>query len=338
VSIVIREVHLSTELEILKDIFNANFRIKGSAERFRWLYFDNPDGRATAWFVADERTGHIVGCTAVLPRRVRLAPSGSVVTAWNCGDFCVNAGYRTLGVALKLRRVAKEAVDNGRVPLLYAHPNDQMLQVHLRAGHVPMGKMIRHAKLLRPAGLSSLPTAAAAFALRFGGKELLVRRQHEADLVQDQVPEDVSNIYEQVADRIGTSLVRDQKYLEWRFRRCPVTRHEILITRFRGRATGYIAFASRDGVVLVKDWLAIDATARDQLFSALLRWARQVGAASVSVITLDTHPDIQALRRFGFVRRPEASTVITYAPPTSHVRSQIGAAAGWYMTVGDRDL
>ena len=64
---VVREVDLDRELPLFARIFNENFAIKGSDARFRWLYTDNPDGRATAWFVIDDRTGEVAGGTS--PRR-----------------------------------------------------------------------------------------------------------------------------------------------------------------------------------------------------------------------------------------------------------------------------
>ncbi len=69
----------------------------------------------------------------------------------------------------------------------------------------------------------------------------------------------------------------------------------------------------KNGAVAIKDWLAVETGARDQVFVACLREARQRGGASATVSVLETHPDVSALRRLGFVRRPESSTVVTYA-------------------------
>lgn len=337
--IVIREADLDRELDVLSETFNANFRIKGSPERFQWLYFDNPDGRATAWFAIDDRTGAIAGCTAVLPRRVRLKDSSRVVLAWNCGDFCINPKYRTLGVAMKLRRVARDAVDAGQSAFLYAHPNDRMLQVHLKVGHIPLGSMVRYAKLLRPRHESGVVRRAGGAALRLLGRDVLVRRRHEAAVVEGGgVPADITAIYDRVAGRVGTSVVRDHRYLDWRFGANPVERHAMLVMRVAGSPTGYAAFAVRDDVAVVKDWLAVDEDARTQLFAAMIAWFRQLGLASVSVSALESHPDIPALRSFGFFARPERSTAIAYVAGTGNGRTAVTSPSSWYMTVGDRDL
>jgi hypothetical protein len=335
----IREVDLDRELGVLSDTFNANFTIKGSFERFRWLYFDNPDGRATAWFAIDDRNGAIAGCTAVLPRRVRLKDSGRVVVAWNCGDFCINPAYRTLGVAVKLRRVARDAVDAGQAAFLYAHPNDRMLQVHLRVGHTPLGAMVRYAKLLRPRNGSRLARTAAGTLLRFVGKEILVDRRHDVEIIQDrEPPEDITAIYDRATSRIGTAVVRDRPYLNWRFRQSPVEAHTMLVTRASGRPAGYVVFSARDDVAMVKDWLAVDEPSRDELFAAMIAWCRDHDLATISVSALESHPDLPVLRAFGFVRRPEQTTAIAYAGGHTADTAAVRSPASWYMTVGDRDL
>ena len=62
--------------------------------------------------------------------------------------------------------------------------------------------------------------------------------------------------------RLGTVVVRDWTYLNWRFQRNPEQKTETLITRSGGKASGYVTFAMQQRVVLVKDWLAADESAR----------------------------------------------------------------------------
>ena len=333
----IREVNLNRELPVVEDTFNANFRIKGSRDRFKWLYFSNPDGVATAWFAIDDRSGAIAGCTAVVPRRVRLKNSDTVVRAWTCSDFCINPAYRTMGVAIKLRRVARDAVEAGQSPFLYAHPNDRMLQVHLRVGHVPLGAMVRYAKPLRVRGGARWQRGATRLALGFFGRERLVRRSSDIE-VSVQPPADVSAIYDRVAARIGTSVVRDHDYLAWRFGQHPLEPHSFLVVRAGGKPVAYAAYTTNDETAMIKDWLAVDGRARDQLFAGFISECRAKDIASISLGALESHPDLPALRWFGFVPRAERSTAITFAPPAMHADNAVRSPQSWYMTVGDRDM
>jgi hypothetical protein len=56
------------------------------------------------------------------------------------------------------------------------------------------------------------------------------------------------------------------------------------------------------------------------------------------VIALETHPDVPALRRLGFMLRPEGTTAVTYASEDHPVRADVMDASRWYMTSGDRDV
>ncbi len=85
----IREADLDRELPLFASTVNNAFGSRVPDQRFRWLYLDNPDGRAVAWFAVDDRTGDIAGCTGVSPRRVRVG--GREVIGWNCGDFSIAA-------------------------------------------------------------------------------------------------------------------------------------------------------------------------------------------------------------------------------------------------------
>ena len=333
--ITIREVDLDRELPLVASTVNEAFGSQVPLERFRWLYLDNPDGRAVAWFAVDDKTGDIAGCTAVSPRRVRIG--GQDVVAWNCGDFSIGVRYRTMGAAVKLRRAARDGVDAGQSAFLYAHPNDRMLPVHLRVGHSPLAKMRRFARPLRVATGRAIVDSVGTRLLSV--IDSFARVKHEAEVVSSgPLPVDVEHVYDAVKDRIGTAVVRDRRYLDWRFNTNPEERTEAVITRDHGNASGYLVFTMKGTTATVKDWLAVDPDALGQLFRAFLREVRKREATSASLIALETHPDLPAIRRWGFMQRPESSTAVTYAAERYPFRPMVSDPSRWYMTLGDRDV
>ena len=180
-----------------------------------------------------------------------------------------------MGAALKLRRAARDAVDAGARPFLYAHPNDRMLPVHLKAGHAPLGRMLRYAKPLHIRTGWHLADSVGSAALRFAGGDVLVRQTQDVQLVVSAVGSEFDDLYERADARLGTALVRDAAYVTWRFQRLPADKHEIVITRRDSVLTGYLAFSVRDRVAHLKDWLTVDNTSRDQLFAGFIREMRQ---------------------------------------------------------------
>jgi hypothetical protein len=336
-TLVVRQADLASEMAVLVDVFNRGFNVDFTETRFDWLYRRNPDGRATAWFVVNERSGEIAGCTAVFPRRIQVRGLNEPVVAWNCGDFCIMPRYRVGGAAIRLRRAARDAVDAGERPFLYAHPNDRMLQIHLRVGHHPLGRMIRLARPTRMApdgwvgSLGDMGLRAARLDRLYGARD-----EYEADA--RTLPDDLNELFERARPTLGTALVRDVRYLKWRFLECPLHEYRFVLAR-RGRTlTGYLVFCLSDTQLLVKDWLGIDARAVRSLFSAAIDQAFAADVTAASVTLLETHRDQRLIRRLGFVARPEVSTSIAYASDRLPWRADVLSADAWYMTVGDRDV
>jgi Acetyltransferase (GNAT) domain len=333
----IREADVVRELPLMRETLNANRDRETPLERFEWLYLRNPDGPARAWFAVDDRSGAVAGFTAVFPRRVRVRGHREPLVAWNCGDFSIHQQYRTGAAAVKLRRAARDAVDRGERPFLYAHPNDRMLPVHLRVGHFPLAQMIRFARPLRLSN-GGIAGALSGAVLRLAGLDWVTRVRDEVEPVDGPLGTEFDELYDRAAPRLGTSLVRDATYLQWRFQCGPARQSEVLASRRGGRLSGYVAWSAQGNTAKIKDWVAIDPEAWNALFVTLIGRARARRLQSASVTALETNPDLTRFRRFGFKRRPETSTAISYAPEGRSYRPDVIQADAWFMTVGDRDI
>src|SRR5688572_3817502 len=252
--IVIRQADLEHELGEVADTVNASFASDLPLDRFRWLYQENPDGPATAWVAFDDSSGKIVGTTAVCPRRIRIGGTGRNVLAWNCCDFSIRSRYRTMGAAIKLRRAARAGVDAGESQFLYAHPNDRMLAIHLQVGHRPLGKMVRHAKLLRTSSGVRTIDRATSLAFRMMSTAIWRRSNSDTELVEQWPLTALDSLFEDASHRLGTAVVRDSRYLEWRFRQNPLERTEMIVARRGDRPMGYLIFTVKRGIGVVKDW------------------------------------------------------------------------------------
>ena len=55
----IRAVDLDADRDALVRILEENLSGHGGSDHFEWLYRDNPDGAARAWFVLDDATGPV---------------------------------------------------------------------------------------------------------------------------------------------------------------------------------------------------------------------------------------------------------------------------------------
>ncbi len=354
--VLIREADLLKDRAVMVELLRttrghdeASYPYEARAE---WLYSKNPAGAATAWLVVDEKSGQVAGFTVGLPRRMRV--EGRDRTCWNCGDFSVAVKYRTLGVAAKLRRGAKEGVDAGRVDFLYAHPNERMLAVHRQVGHHVIGRMDRHAKPLRARakvlarlghgviGRGVATAADAALALLGSGR--MAHKEYDWEVrPAAEFGDEFADLYARTAGRWPVSGVRDDVYLSWRYGENPLHRSEVINLRTRaGRLAGWIVFSlDADGrTARVHDFLceSEDGLGGDMV-RLVAREARRRGAETLSSIAFASSGYVEDLRAAGLRPRTDAtSSVVAYAPAGGDLARTVLDGTKWYMTVGDRDV
>lgn len=317
-------------------------------QRYDWLYRDNPDGEAVLWSIRKVETGEMAGFTVVLPRRMLV--DGRVRVCWNGADFSVHRKFRTLGVAIKLRRAAKEGVDAGRVDFLYAHPNGKMQIIHEKVGHSPVGTMVRYAKPLhsepyfrRRLGGRRLAAVAAKVAdpiLRLRSPERRHRFACSTRVVESPSFDDrFDRLFEEANTLRRIVGVRDARYLDWRYGRNPLYQTHAVLAEEGGRLLGYALFTLKDETAHLKDVFATaDGPVERDLVARLIDHARKLRLVSVSAAVLDGHPITDTLKSFGLACREDNSQMFGYVPAGSPLGEFVFKRESWLLSVGDRDV
>lgn len=352
--IAIREANLHRDRQHIMEILLRN-RERYTADaafaaRYDWLYLQSPCGPATAWLAIDEKSGKAIGTTSAIPRKMFV--NGEEVVAWNCADFSIDRAYRTLGVALKLRRAARQAVDRGQVAFLYAHPNDRMLVIHQKAGHHTIGQMQRFAAVLRLdclfadrlriKPLAALAAALANPALRFVAR--LPKAENPALRFQMTRLEAPGDEFDQLnlrfCQRHAVVGSRDAAYLRWRYGQNPVHSYAVLKMYMQDGLAGYCIFTRQENTAHLTDLVLPEPEhALAPLLGELLRRLRRDKICTASIKLHLANALLPALRALGFRPRHDAtSTVATYAPEKAALAPAVLDPENWYMTAGDRDI
>jgi hypothetical protein len=311
------EVPASNHLRECCEVLNATRERQADLRRFEWLYLQNPDGEAVVWQLRDGKSGEVAGFTAALPRRMWV--QGQQRLCWIGSDFSVMPKYRTLGLAIKLRRAARDAIDAGRADFLYAHPNDRMAVIHSRAGHESVGTMIRLARPLRTGSFIAQRTS-SAIAGRVAG------------VLLDPVV------------RIADSATWSIRHLELRHLGeadfdATFDVLDAATSARSGEIAGFLTFVRDDESLSIKD---IFPGSRPDVVRLLVQEARRIGyrsgASSVSMTLLESHPIAQVLRQEQFRPRAEKSQMFAYCPRGRPWERAVMDGGCWRITVGDRDL
>ncbi len=350
----VKEADLDAEQEIMVGILSNNRSVANFDynQRYNWIYKNNPFGRARAWIIWDDKKNIPVGFTGVFPRPVYV--NGKKLMVWNCGDFSIEKKYRVLGIALKLRKAAKEAVNEGVVPFLYAHPNERMEVIHLRSGHKKIAQMKRFAlpiranrvvkRYVKSDGLARLLSKPVNLALSmkyrfstFLGLSGELHNRIHVDERHQQVFERMIHAFPIVGDR---SL----EYINWKFANNPNRTYRQFDMYYKHNLVGTIFFTRQNDVVHIID-LLIDDFDRfaGQLFRLFINTVRPAfgrKVVSFSFILQEFNPFIPVLSRLGFKYRDDAtSAVIAYTNEEKNpeLAGEIYDGKKWFMTVGDRD-
>ncbi|MFC1524396.1 hypothetical protein ACFL6N_06355 [Thermodesulfobacteriota bacterium] len=348
-AITIRDANIKKELNILQDLLNRNRDQTFDRDRFVWLYLDNPEGSAKAWFVIDEATNQAVAFTAVLPRMFMV--EGRKITVWNCSDFSVDKKFRTLGIAIKLRRIAKDAIEDGYTPALYAHPNDNRMDiVHQKVGHKRLGGMQRFVKLLDTRKFienkihSKIISAILSNTINIVFTFIDLTNKTEGNYhfktstntlfgkEFDILFYNACKAYRILGDRRST-------YLNWRFSKNPLYETECLEIYDDSSLAGYILYFEDNGKVHLLDILFIPPKKNGHaLLRMWIKLMRKRKVDSISLVLLESNPFISLFKKHGFRKRPEESSVFVYAEPESWLEPIWTNGGNWFMTVGDRDV
>lgn len=311
-----------------------------SLAHWRWKYQDNPSGSMFV-FVAEDETGKIVGHYGTIPASACVGGHrGRMVQVV---DAMVDLEYRQ---ALRKHglfiRVALFAIlkFNERVrasdpdapefrSICYGFP----VLSHLRLGEKFLGY-----RSLSPVG----SLAASVHELR---RHLQLTAADMAFQVRQQTHVDASadRLWSRCADEMPTAIIRDQTYLNWRYRDCPDQSFRILLAenRFTGDLEGLavlsIGWQDRPAVVIA-DWLvpgrnisgarallrAALTIAEEERCQEILAWFPAHSSAYIDLVTLGFRP---ISSEYWLVARSFWDALV---PETIE--------STWYYTLGDSDL
>lgn len=131
------------------------------ADKYNHFYRDNPHGAAVIQLLRHQPGGELVGVIGAGPRPMQV--QGHPLRVGVVAHFAVDAAHRSLGPALMLQQ-SLVAATRGRFDLLYGLPRPAAVGVSRRAGFRELGKLVRHARVLRhaPYFRRRLPAVAAA--------------------------------------------------------------------------------------------------------------------------------------------------------------------------------
>jgi GNAT superfamily N-acetyltransferase len=312
---------------------------------YRWKYFGNPLGDA---IVAIATAGDsVVSVVAASPKRLWL--SGTAVAAYELGDFLTDENYRGWGLFSRLIELACHEAEVRGASLVYVRPNDVAFPILRSKLSFFEARRIDARRYVVPSYLLSSKTRIAPSFFRAIGVDALLRtfciprlRNDTMNVVaMDRFGEDTDQLWSRAAAGYAFAVVRDSRYLNWRFADCP-TPYKIWRAVRSGNTAGFLVISrnreNTEGRIIDLFTEKNDTEAARALLAIGMENLLGNGIRVVSTWTLqDAGSAAHALlkRTFPFHRKRHlhlAFRILAGKEVSLPLTSQ-----NWHFTVGDSD-
>lgn len=324
---VIRPYRPGDEVQIL-DLFRRVFGVERSLEHWRWKFEGNPSGQYIR--LAETPSEELVGQYAGLPVRMVWGEHTLVLT--QIIDVMVDPHFRRglkrpgLFAAIANRYIADYG-GPGKVAGGYGFPSPEALRIgRLVAGYTPLHPVVA---LVKDLDSGRDP----------GKKGAWLYRVEEVFCAGDEL----DLLWQRCQPTLSVAIVRDARYINWRYVDCPDVSYRLLTARQRltGRLVGVavlrLGWGDRPVACLV-DWLVPSAatSGASALLSRCEAMAREAGMRQLHAWFLpDAWPHRFLVER-GYRLEPTVYHFVGLS--TSPEVSLEWARTRWYYTMGDSDL
>ncbi|MCA8950115.1 MAG: GNAT family N-acetyltransferase [Planctomycetes bacterium] len=328
-AITIRPYRPGDEESLLRG-HNATFEPHRSLPHWQWKFRDNPTGLIHI-MVADHEQDGIVGAYVTLPVQVRI--DGEHRIAGQCVDLFVLPAHRRAGkrpgLFVNLAHAHYElwgGKGDGKNAFHYGWPIATW-----RIGQ----KYLRY-EIVRDWDFLFRQRPADGFPRRATSADLVARRVERFD-------GDTDALWHRLQDQSRLSIVRDARYLNWRFADAHDVDYELWECRERqtDALRGVAVLTTREFVfpatTFLADWLvpADDADATALLVAAAEQRANELGSAVLSTLFNHLDPRFLGFQGLGFAVYGTSyfQVVIPFEQDDARFYKD-----HWYHTLGDSDL
>lgn len=339
---------LASMVELLPELdgesYSQRFPGQTCADFIRWKYFNNPAGDAAVGIALDGE--RVVSIVAGTPKRVRLGTE--VVVAFELGDFITAADHRKRGLFSALINLVCEAAQQRGAAFTYVRPNDVSFPILAsRLSFAEPGK-IEMRRYVELSGLVHRKLGIPASLLRGVGADWITRKlaipESSSSICVDAIrrfESDIDQLWEGTQEQFSLSLVRDSRYLNWRYVECP-TPYRIWRARRQQQMAGYlVAFISRLGpIATILDLYThpADEEAAAALLNVAVHDMLREGTQVVYAWTLQSGADSASSRLLKRTCRFVSKPLLHFAMRPLNGRTvQDLPAARWQLTAGDFD-
>lgn len=331
-----------------------------AAIRTMWMWqFRNEISRDSCVAVA-EMEGRIVGHYAVM--WLEMTYRGQTIQGAISTATVTDKSVRGRGVFVKLARKAYENLAADGCSLVFGFPNSQSIHGFVtKLNWLEPGQFPVHVKPLRTAPFLARKLGSGVLARLLGGAADLAlglwsavsapRVGRTAINFEEiaAIPEEAAALWSGSFGASRIALLRDKRYLDWRYLHKPGCSYRFVVARSAGRPVGYAVFCIdrklglRMMYVMELVVAGNDARTAVALCRHLHGVARGEGLDAISLLVLPGDPNAGVFARSGYIRVPRKlfpqDIYFGAMANGGGIDPQVlGQDTHWYISWGDLDV
>jgi len=237
---------------------------KWDLKHWYWEYKNNPFGSIQ---VFGDFNGKIVGHMGLIGALIKV--EGHTVQGSQAIELAVYPGFRGQGMFLEIGKKLVQEAKNEELLISYGVPNEPAYRGHLKYGWFYVSEIPKLFNVLNKKGFLlvfkdkfydffRLPHLKTFLKLTVLIKNLIravaVKRRNQflcsedfKENVVNSFNEEFDDLWKEASRNYRLLVVRNAKYLNWRYARKPYSRYVILCLKRSGRIEGYVVLSTKIG-------------------------------------------------------------------------------------------
>lgn len=345
----IREYQEGDEKQIL-ELRGVTLGDSRDMQWWKWIYRNGPDGPARFSLAVDNQM--IVGINPGLPLRMKIG--NQIYKSFLIFDVMIHPDYQRQGVHSELAIIENEnRVKNG-VSISYGCSTPQTFPAYQK---VKLSYIIfaicQPPLLVRVTNWGKLLKTRYKIPIFLGKMlgyfwERLISRissSQNTDIEIGQISsfdQSIDKFWLKASETKQIMIVRDMKYLNWRYVEKPENDYTIFIAKRRQEIVGYIVIKMESNTMtrgFIVDLLTLpnDYVVAEVLVSRAIGYFQEKEADIVSCLMLQDTPYYRTLRKLGFMRRKSGTQTNIRIYDQNLSEEFVTDSSNWYFVWGDYD-
>lgn len=318
--------------------------------RWLWKYKANPRGFMA---VVGEHRGEIVGHMGLV--LVDLKVGNGIIRGSQACDLCIHPDFRRQGMFLAIGKTLMMKASEKEVFLTYGFPNEPAYYGHIKYGWFDVARipvLVTYFNSYRVLAekynpLRTLDPLTKRFS-RIVDYFFSKRRKLEFSSIKDlritevsRFDERINDFWNRVSKNYSIIVVRNLKYLNWRYFERPDVDYDVLLAEKAGQIEGYLVLSKRKSESQKAGYIVdVLSSSKDVFLNLVHRSIECLGRRSVDSIRCLILGDLvsyEALKQSGLSPYFQRKQRFIARINSRQFFQPYEKAKEWYVTYGDSD-